>query len=85
MSFQNKLDEEFHKGVNPFEKLNMGLVSQVPLDSMHLVYLGVMKRILIFLIRGKKKFAYLKVTKKNVNDKLLLFKNYLPTLTLPDY
>ncbi|XP_077260634.1 uncharacterized protein LOC143896566, partial [Temnothorax americanus] len=35
-SFRNKLDEEFHKGVSPLEKLNMGLVSQVPLDGMHL-------------------------------------------------
>lgn len=26
ISFQNKLDEEFHKSVNPFEKLNMDLV-----------------------------------------------------------
>ncbi|XP_018399619.1 PREDICTED: uncharacterized protein LOC108777277, partial [Cyphomyrmex costatus] len=32
VSFKNKLDDEFHKGISPFEKLNMGLVSQVPLD-----------------------------------------------------
>jgi len=76
ISFQNKLDEEFHKGVSRFEKLNMGLVSQVPLDSMHLVYLGVMKRILIFLIKGKKIFASLKVTKK----KLMISYYYLETI-----
>jgi len=78
-SFQNKLDKEFHKGVSPFEKLNMGLVSQVPLDSMHLVYLGVMKRILILLIKGKKNIRLSENDKKKVNNELLLFRNYLPT------
>ncbi|XP_071580037.1 uncharacterized protein [Temnothorax nylanderi] len=78
-SFRNKLDEEFHKGVSPLEKLNMGLVSQVPLDGMHLVYLGVVKRILMFLIRGNKNIRLSESDKKKVNDELLLFRNYLPT------
>lgn len=84
MSFKNKLDDKFHKGTSPFEKLNMGLVSQVPLDSMHLVYLGVMKRILLLLIRGKKIFVYVNVTKK----KLMMNFYYLETIyqqTLHDY
>ncbi|KAJ3661699.1 hypothetical protein Zmor_006086 [Zophobas morio] len=55
-NFQNKVDENYHK-VNihsPFERLNIGLVSQVPLDYMHLVCLGVFKRLLIFWIKGAK-------------------------------
>ncbi|KYN21859.1 hypothetical protein ALC57_05753 [Trachymyrmex cornetzi] len=39
-SFRNKSDEDFHKGTTLFENINMGLVSQVSLDGMHLVFLG---------------------------------------------
>lgn len=42
-SFKTKLDDEFHRGTSPLENINIGLVSQVPLDGMHLVFLGVMK------------------------------------------
>ncbi|KYN23152.1 hypothetical protein ALC57_04435 [Trachymyrmex cornetzi] len=70
--------DEFHKGTSPFEKLNMDLVSQVPLDSMHLVYLGVMKQILLLLIRGKKNIRLCERDQKEVNDELLLLRNYLP-------
>jgi len=84
ISFQNKLDKEFHKGVSPFKKLNMGLVSQVPLDSMHLVYLRVMKQILI-LLKRKKNIRLSENDKKKVNDELLLFRNYLYQQTLHDY
>lgn len=47
-SFKNKSDTEFHKGTTPFENINIGLVSQVPLDGMHLVFLGVMKKLITF-------------------------------------
>ena len=49
-SFKHKQDEEHHIGVNPFESLNLGMVSQFPIDYMHLVCLGVMRRLLNLLI-----------------------------------
>ena len=51
-SFKHKQDEEHHIGVNPFEGLNLGMVSQFPIDYMHLVCLGVMRRLLNLLISG---------------------------------
>lgn len=38
--------KEYHKGVSPLaSRLNLKLLSQFPLESFHLFYLGVMKRI----------------------------------------
>lgn len=45
-SFNEPIYEGHHKGVSPLLKLNLDLVNQVPLDPMHLVYLGVMKKFL---------------------------------------
>lgn len=51
-SFQNKSDEDHHLGESILENLGIGMVSQVPLDYMHLVCLGVMKRLLHFWYKG---------------------------------
>lgn len=40
------LDEEHHRGESPLSTLPMGLVSQVPFEYMHLVLLGVTKKII---------------------------------------
>ena len=51
-SFKHKQGEAHHIGVNPFEGLNLGMVSQFSIDYMHLVCLGVMRRLLNLLISG---------------------------------
>lgn len=52
-SFLDMLDEEYHKcEASSMLKLNVGMVSQVPLDYMHLVCLGVMKRLILFWMKG---------------------------------
>ncbi|RLU15685.1 hypothetical protein DMN91_011440 [Ooceraea biroi] len=49
------LDEDHHKdGESPLSSLPMGMVSQVPFEYMHLVYLGVVKKL---LLRGSMKFG----------------------------
>ncbi|XP_063918815.1 uncharacterized protein LOC135134131 [Zophobas morio] len=53
-SFKNKEDDDFHLYNSPLENLNVGLVSNVCLDYMHLVCLGVMKRLVLFWVKGKK-------------------------------
>lgn len=45
-SFRNQEQPYHHKGVSPLLRLKTGLVSQFRLDSMHLVYEGVFKRLL---------------------------------------
>ena len=45
-------DEGHHRGPSPFRELNIGMVSQFPLDYMHLVCLGVMRRLLWLWRKG---------------------------------
>lgn len=47
-SFRNREQPEHHEGTSPLERLGTGLVSQFRLDAMHLLYIGVFKRLLHF-------------------------------------
>lgn len=52
-SFVLHLNEEHHVGVSPLlEIYGLGLVSCVPLDYMHSCCIGIMKKILHFMVRG---------------------------------
>lgn len=53
-SFRSKEQEEHHTGVSLLEKLEIDMVNQIALDYMHLVCLGVMKRLLVFWVKGPK-------------------------------
>ncbi|CAG9812907.1 unnamed protein product [Phaedon cochleariae] len=52
-SFRNKIHEDHHTGTSILESLNIGMVTQVPIDYMHLVCLGVVKRLLAFWHKGR--------------------------------
>jgi len=46
--FMNQTDPDHHTGHTILEKIpNIGLVTQVPLDYMHLICLGVVKKLLV--------------------------------------
>jgi hypothetical protein len=53
-SFRSKVDDGHHSPVfsSPLTTLNIGMVTQFPLDPMHLLYLGVMRRLLLSWMRG---------------------------------
>ncbi|KAJ8029023.1 hypothetical protein HOLleu_28306 [Holothuria leucospilota] len=51
-SFIGKDDEDHHLGETPLTDLNIGMVSAFPLDYMHLVCLGVMRRLLKIWTKG---------------------------------
>lgn len=53
-SFCSKLDEDYHKGDSPLEKLPINIVDTVCLDYMHNCCQGVMKRLLELWVKGKK-------------------------------
>jgi hypothetical protein len=50
--FLTQTDEEHHKGTTPLSKLPIGLVSGFVLDYMHMVCLGIVRRVLHFWLRG---------------------------------
>lgn len=48
LDFQLRNDEDHHISVSPLSKLPIGLVTKFPIDYMHAVYLGVMRKLLNF-------------------------------------
>lgn len=53
-TFKHRTQIGHHTGDSILEKLNIGMISQIPLDYMHLVCLGVMKRMLQLWVKGNK-------------------------------
>lgn len=51
-SFSQQHDDGHHLGVSPLSRTSIGMVSQIPLDYMHVVCLGVMKRLHLLWIKG---------------------------------
>ncbi|KAK3917873.1 Muscle M-line assembly protein unc-89 [Frankliniella fusca] len=49
-SFRDKEQPQHHKGISPLEEVNTSMISQVLLDPMHMVWAGVVKRLLDFWI-----------------------------------
>ncbi|KAL6421440.1 hypothetical protein ACFW04_013895 [Cataglyphis niger] len=60
-NFVNQQNAEHHIGRSIFERANLGMVNQFPLDYMHLVCLGIIKKLLqtfIILINPSNFFHY---------------------------
>jgi hypothetical protein len=51
-SFANREDASHHIGVSPFTQLACGMVSHFPLDYMHLICLGVVRRLIHLWVNG---------------------------------
>lgn len=66
----NKSDLNSHiKSVCPLLKLGIGLVSQVPLQPMHLIYLGVVKRLLLnYFVEGNKSYKLSQTLLAKINE-----------------
>lgn len=53
-SFRSKTNEDYHKGSSPLERLPIDIISVICLDYMHVVCLGVVKRLIRFWVNAKK-------------------------------
>lgn len=69
---------QFYENKTPFEKINIKMVSQVPLDPMHLVDLGVTKKILVRLVNKKTKFKVTDERKAQISYNLTSLKKFVP-------
>lgn len=81
--FRNKTQEEFHIMETIFVELPyFDLICNVPLDYMHLICLGVVKRLLIHKkygwVFGKPPFKMSYQSVKSVTDKLIVLSKHLP-------
>lgn len=72
-------NSDYIKGRSPLLVLEVGLVSQFVLDPMHLIYQGIMKRLLIlYWIDGKRPYKISKASITRINFLLLITKKHTP-------
>lgn len=79
--FKNKIHEEHHKKNTILETINFKCISQAPLDSMHLLYPGVMKKMVFIWLKGTKHEMKHRISTQQqnmINDALVLAKNTQP-------
>ena len=76
--FEAMNDEDYHCGRSPLHSLGFGMVSKFPLDYLHLVCLGVMRRLLLAWIRGPLHCRLPARAVQKISDKLLQCRTYIP-------
>lgn len=75
-----KRDDNYHLGDSPLLKLNIGMVSKFPIDYMHCILLGVMKKLLNYWVTGsnvKVKLPYNLI--QQLSNITVSFKTCFPT------
>lgn len=82
-SFRNMLDKKHHSKdcpPSPLTLLPLGLVSQFPLEYMHLVCLGVTKRLLNTWVNGfpTKKYKQHRTVINKISENMLNLKDFIP-------
>lgn len=82
-SFRNRVQKEHHVGTTGLEKIpKFDLIKCVPLDYMHLICLGVVKRLIVHSrygwVYGKPphKLSFNKISQ--ISNLLILFKKFIP-------
>lgn len=78
VTFDEMLCEEHHRGDTSLKHLNLGLVSQFPLDYMHLVCLGIMKKMFAIWINGPLNVRLGNNIIRLISDAIMNLKPYLP-------
>lgn len=76
-SFSKRIDADFHVSNSPLEDLGIGMVSQVGLDYLHIVLLGVMKKLLKIWFGKKPLFP--NHVKSTISNKMLYLNQFLPS------
>lgn len=77
-SFVLQLDEEHHTGISPLLVLNIGLVSLFPIDYMHAVCLGVMRKLLITWIGGNLNIRFRAQSVHSLSESLKFLREFVP-------
>lgn len=78
-SFRNQSQPQHHLGVTPLQRLDIDMVTSVPLDYMHLVCLGVMRKLLKLWTNGPR--APYRLRKNDIDwisGELETYRTYFP-------
>lgn len=77
-SFRNKDQIDHHTGISILEQLQIDMVSQIALDYMHLVCLGVMKRLLNIWLEGPRHLRLTEDKQKKLSEMLINTRSEIP-------
>nr|XP_045589303.1 uncharacterized protein LOC123751251 [Procambarus clarkii]XP_045614279.1 uncharacterized protein LOC123768065 [Procambarus clarkii] len=77
--FRNQSNSQHHHGKSPFCDLNIDLIAAFPIDYMHQVCLGVMKRLLVTWIR-KNTFKLCSRQISEISARLVSIKDFVPNI-----
>ena len=78
VAFDEMRDDEHHLGPTPLSQLGIGMVTQIPIDYMHLVCLGVMKRLILLWMKGPLHCRLGNRVVQRISDCLVNLKNSIP-------
>ena len=76
--FRTQIDSNHHSGISPLLQLDCGMVKDFPLDYMHLVCLGVMRRLIHQWISGHRVIKLNQTTLLTISDKLINIRSHIP-------
>ncbi len=68
-SFRNQEDDAHHHDTSPLEELRIDMVRDIPLEYLHLILYGAMKRLLTLWTQGTKHFKFSKEDMKQISEK----------------
>ena len=77
-SFRNKVHEEHHTGTSILQTLPIDMIASFPLDYMHLICLGVMRKLLWSWKRGSFRSRLQKSQVDEISKFLLHFSTFIP-------
>lgn len=77
-SFKEQSDPSHHNGISPLIELGVGLVSDVVLDYMHLVCLGVTRKLLLCWYKGPLPYKLSQNSLSIISRRLIFLKKFFP-------
>lgn len=77
-SFLNMEDEDHHLGISPLKNLKIGMVTSFPIDYIHAVCLGVMRKLLNTWVSGRVQPRFQCRVINELSQKILFSKEFIP-------
>ena len=78
-NFRAQIDEDHHTSTSPLLQLPLDMVKSFSLDYQHLVCLGTMRRMLLYLMKGPLCIRLGNCSTREISDNLISLKSYFPS------